>query len=174
MSTGMIACERGVRAAVVGVGPHELLAKSLFEGGEMKFDDIRPFLGSNHRGVVTTIQPNGAVQASIVVCGAFQGQLAFVSVRGSSAKIHNLRRDPRCTVLAVTSDWRSYAVVEGDARLHDSRNTEAEELRRLLRDVYRACGDADHPDWEEYDRVMRQENAVVVLVRPARIYGLLR
>ena len=65
-------------------------------------------------------------------------------------------------------------MVEGQASLMDARNTDAEELRVLLREVYRACGDQEHPDWEEYDRVMRQQDAVVVLVRPDRVYGLLR
>jgi len=140
----------------------------------MEFEEVRPFLEANHRGVVTTFQRNGAVQASIVVCGPYQGDLALVSVRGNSAKVRNLHRNPRCTVLTVSPDWRSYVVVEGQAQLQDAGNTEAEELRLKLREVYRACGGGEHPDWNEYDQVMRQQNAVVVLVRPERIYGLLR
>lgn len=49
-----------------------------------------------------------------------------------------------------------------------------EKLRVLLREVYRACSDQDHPDWEEYDVVMRQQLAVVVLVQPQRVYGVIR
>ena len=140
----------------------------------MEFDDVRPFFQRHHRGVVTTYQANGATHASIVVCGAYQGHAAFVIVRGRSMKTRNLRRDPRCTVLAVAADWRSWATVEGEAQLFDRHNTEAEQLRQLLRDVYRACGDTDHPDWDEYDQAMREQDAVVVLVRPNRVYGLLR
>lgn len=140
----------------------------------MDFEQARHFLETNHRGVVTTFQRNGAAQASIVVCGAYQDYLALVSVRGSSAKVRNLRRDPRCTVVATAADWRNYVVVEGRAALMDYHNTDPEETRRKLREVYRACGDRDHPDWEEYDRAMRQQDAVVVLITPARIYGLLR
>ena len=44
----------------------------------------------------------------------------------------------------------------------------------ILGEVYRACGDKDHPDWEEYDRAMRAQDAVIVLVRPQRVYGLVR
>jgi PPOX class probable F420-dependent enzyme len=109
-----------------------------------------------------------------VVCGAYQDYLALVSVRGRSAKVRNLRRDPRCTVVATAADWRNYVVVEGRAALLDYHNTDPEETRRKLREVYRACGDRDHPDWDEYDRAMRQQDAVVVLITPARIYGLLR
>jgi PPOX class probable F420-dependent enzyme len=140
----------------------------------MEFEEVRPFLQRHHRGVITTYQPNGAAHASIVVCGAYQGHAAFVIVRGTSVKVRNLRRDPRCTVLAVTADWRGWVTVEGTAQLFDATNTEAEKLRQLLRDVYRACGDKDHPDWDEYDQAMRQQEAVVVLVRPERVYGLMR
>ena len=114
------------------------------------------------------------MHASIVVCGAHQGHAAFVIVRGTSVKARHLRRDPRCTVLAVTEDWRCWVSVEGEAQLFDARNTEAEQFRRMLREVYRACGDKDHPDWEEYDRAMRAQDAVIVLVRPQRVYGLVR
>tara|TARA_B100001167_G_scaffold102205_1_gene62459 strand:+ start:148 stop:570 length:423 start_codon:yes stop_codon:yes gene_type:complete len=137
----------------------------------MDFEDVRSFMESNHPGVITTQQRNGASQVSIVVCGAYQGNAAFVSVRGNSAKVRNLRRNPHCTVLSVTPDWRRFAVVEGQATLSDAGNTDAEELRVLLREVYRACGDKDHPDWEEYDRAMVQQEAVVVLVKPDRVYG---
>ena len=140
----------------------------------MEFEQARPFLERQHRGVITTFQPNGAAHSSIVVCGAHQGHAAFVIVRGSSVKTRNLRRDSRCTVLAVSPDWRGWVTVEGEAQLFDYGNTDAEVLRQMLRDVYRACGDTDHPDWEEYDQAMRHQDAVVVLVRPQRVYGLLR
>ena len=139
----------------------------------MEFEEARPFMETNHRGVITTVQRNGAMQNSIVVCGAYQGNAAFVSVRGSSAKVRNLRRDPKCTVMAVDDNWRGCVVVEGQARLFDYRNTDQEEMRQLLRQVYRACGDKDHPDWEEYDRAMVEQDAVVVLVEPQRVYGRL-
>lgn len=140
----------------------------------MTFDDVRPFLERHHRGVITTFQPDGSAHDSIVVCGAYQGHAAFVIVRGNSVKVRNLRRDLRCTVLAVSADWRSWATVEGEAQLFDYRNTDAEEFRVMLRELFRACGDQDHPDWEEYDQAMRDQDAVAVLVRPQRIYGLLR
>ena len=73
----------------------------------MEFEDVRPFLEANHQAVVTTFQSNGAVQASIVVAGAYEGAAAFVSIRGSSTKVRNLRRDARCTVLTVTDGWHS-------------------------------------------------------------------
>lgn len=140
----------------------------------MQFEDARPFLEQYHRGIVTTHQADGAAQSSIVVCGAHEGQAAFVAVYGKSKKVSNLRRDSRCTVLAVTEDWRSWVTVEGEAQLFDYTNTEQEKMRVMFRDIFRACGDRDHPDWEEYDQAMIDQQAVAVLVRPQRVYGLMR
>jgi PPOX class probable F420-dependent enzyme len=140
----------------------------------MEFSEVESFLETYHRGVVQTLERNGAVQSSIVVCGHYKGNMAFVSVRGKSAKVHNLRRNPQCTVMAVDPNWRTYVVVEGQATLMDRRNTDHEELRVMLRELFRACGDSDHSDWEEYDRAMVEQDAVAFLVRPEKVYAKLR
>ena len=44
----------------------------------------------------------------------------FVIVRGTSVKARHLRRDSRCTVLAVTEDWRGWVSVEGEAQLFEA------------------------------------------------------
>ena len=85
----------------------------------MEFQDYENFVKGNHRGVITTYRRNGAGHGSIVVCGAYQGKAAFVIVRGNSVKVGNLRRDNRCTVMAVSEDWRSCAAVEGTSTLMD-------------------------------------------------------
>ena len=140
----------------------------------MDFKDVRPYLETHHRGVIATRRPNGATHSSIVVCGAYKGHAAFVSVYPGSQKIRNLRRDPNCTVLAVAENWRQWVSVEGQATLFDYGNTEAEEFRVMLREVYMACSDTEHPDWDEYDQAMIDREAVIVLVTPERVYGLVR
>ena len=140
----------------------------------MNFGDVEQFFRDNHRGVIATRRPNGATHSSIVVCGAYEGNAAFVSVYPRSQKIVNLRRDPNCTVLAVTDDWRQWVSVEGEATLLDYGNTESERMRALLREVYMACSHTEHPDWDEYDQAMVDQEAVIVLVEPRRVYGLVR
>lgn len=140
----------------------------------MNFEDVRPFMETHHRGVIATHRPDGAAHSSIVVCGAYEGSAAFVSVYPRSQKIRNLRRNPNCTVLAVREDWREWVSVEGTATLYDYANTDAEEFRLMLRKVYMACSATEHPDWNEYDQAMIDQEAVIVLVEPKRVYGLLR
>ena len=140
----------------------------------MNIQDVASFLETNHRGVICTKQSNGATHSSIVVCGHYQGNVAFISVYPKSQKVKNLRRNPDCTVLSVTEDWRSYAVIEGVSNLYDYSNTDAETLRIMLREVYMTCGDVPHPNWDEYDEAMVKQDAVIVLVHPNKVYGLLR
>ena len=139
----------------------------------MNFEDATPFMETHHRGVIGTRRGNGATHSSIVACGAFQGKAAFVSVYAKSVKVSNLRRDPTCTVLCVDDDWRNYAVVEGQAQLYDYGNTNAEEMRQMMRDVYMACSATEHPNWDEFDQAMIDQKAVVVLVSPDKVYGKL-
>ena len=135
----------------------------------MEFNDALPFLEQEHSAVVTTIGRSGLPQATIVRAGPYEGTMAFV-VRGGTVKLANLKRDDRCTVLVAKPDWTRYATVEGRAATHRQDNTGEEELRILLRRVFSAAG-GTHSDWEEYDRVMREEARAVVLVTPERVYG---
>ena len=135
----------------------------------MEFKDALPFLEQEHSAVVTTIGRSGLPQATIVRAGPYEGTMAFV-VRGGTVKLANLKRDDRCTVLVAKPDWTRYATVEGRAATYRQDNTGEEELRMLLRRVFSAAG-GTHSDWEEYDRVMREEARAVVLVTPERVYG---
>ena len=143
---------------------------------DMEFQDYENFVNANNkRGIITTYRRNGAGHISIVVVGAYNGKAAYVIVRGNSVKVRNLQRDPRCTVTAVSEGWRSCVSVEGTSTTMSYHDTDAETMRVELREVYRACSaHGDHPDWEEYDQAMVDQDAVIVLVEPERVYGFVR
>ena len=135
-------------------------------------DNIRQFATQTHRGVLTTFRRDGAAQMSIVSCGPSRNGVAFTTT-ARRAKLLNLRRNPRCSLLISHEDWRPYVVLEGQAEVLSADNTEAEEFRMALRDAYRAASGTEHPNWEEYDRAMVQDRRSVVIVVPERIYGSL-
>ncbi len=137
----------------------------------MTFDEVQPFLESSHRAVMITFRKNGAAQASIVTCGPYQGGVAFTTT-GDRAKLSNLRRDPRCTILVSKADWSAYAVVEGSADVRWTDRTDPEELRLTLREVYRAASGSEHSNWEEYDRAMVDQGRAAIIVKPDQIYGV--
>ena len=97
--------------------------------------------------------------------------MAFTTT-ADRAKLSNLRRNPRCTILISKPDWSGYVVVEGNADIRWSDRTDADELRVVLREVYRACAGRDHPDWEDYDRAMVEQRRAAIIIRPGHTYGV--
>jgi PPOX class probable F420-dependent enzyme len=136
----------------------------------MLTDAQRQFLSQNHNGALTTFRRNGAAQMSIVTCGLYGDGVAFTTT-ADRAKLRNLRRNPRCTILVGTDDWRNFLVLEGEARLVDVESSTPDEYRDTLRDVFRTAAGQEHPNWPEYDQAMRDDRRLGVIVTPAHIYG---
>ena len=132
--------------------------------------NVKQFATENHQGVLTSFRRNGMPQMSIVTCGAFREGVAF-STTADRAKLLNLRRDARCSLMVSKQDWGSYIVFEGKATILSSENTSADGLRDALRDVYRAATSGGHPNWPEYDQAMIDDRRVAVIVVPGQIYG---
>ena len=131
---------------------------------------VRQFVAGNHKAVFSTFRRDGATQMSVVTCGPYGEGVAF-STTEDRAKLRNLERDTRCTLLVSKDDWWGYIVFEGRAEIISSKTASPEKLRDAMRDVYRAASGTEHPDWEEYDEAMRKENRATVIVIPDKVYG---
>ena len=136
----------------------------------MSLEQVQAFARENHMGVITTFRKNGAAQMSIVSCGPFRDGVAFTT-EAHRSKLINIQRNPRCSLMISQSDWWGYVVLEGHAELLSPGKTDPDELRLALRDTYRTVGGGEHPDWEEYDQAMREQQRSVVTVVPEHIYG---
>ncbi|MGH2543308.1 MAG: PPOX class F420-dependent oxidoreductase [Ardenticatenaceae bacterium] len=132
-------------------------------------DNVREFISQNHRAVLSTFRRNGAAQLSIVSVGPYRDAAAFTTT-ADRAKLANLRRNPRCSLLVSKEDWWGYVVLEGRAELLSPGVTDGEELRIALREVYRSIA-GEHPDWDEYDEAMVRDKRSAIIVVPERIYG---
>ena len=133
-------------------------------------DNIREFCTNNHQGVLTAFRRNGAAQMSIVTCGAYSDGVAFTTTE-DRVKLHNLRRNPNCSLLISADEWRPFVVLEGQARILSPGTTDADELRLALRDVYRAAAGQEHSNWDEYDAAMTTDRRSAIIVVPTHIYG---
>ncbi len=136
----------------------------------MLSNNVKEFLSQTHRGVLTTFRRDGGAQMSIVTCGPYRDGVAFTTT-ADRAKLLNLRRNPRCSLLVSQEDWRGYVVLEGQAEIVSTANATPEEYRQTLRDVYRTASGEEHPDWEEYDQAMLEQRRSAVIVIPDRVYG---
>jgi PPOX class probable F420-dependent enzyme len=126
--------------------------------------------------VFSTLHGDGSIQASVVNAGVLQHPLTGVEVvglvaAGRSRKLHNLRADPRATIVAQAG-WQ-WAAVEGTAEIvgpdDPNPDVDTETLRLWLRDIFRSAG-GTHDDWDTYDRVMAEERRAAVLLAPRRAY----
>ncbi|MDP6822046.1 MAG: PPOX class F420-dependent oxidoreductase [Dehalococcoidia bacterium] len=131
---------------------------------------VREFAAENHKAVLSTFRRDGATQMSIVTTGPLRDGVAF-STTLDRAKLRNLERDSRCSLLVSKDDWWGYVVLEGRAQIISSKTSSPGELRDTMRDVYRAAAGKEHPDWDEYDEVMRKEDRATVIVVPDVVYG---
>ena len=133
-------------------------------------ENVIEFVSANHQAVLTTFRKDGAAQMSIVTVGPYGDGAGFTTTE-DRAKLHNLARNPRCSLLVSKSDWWGYIVLEGHARLLRRGESDETELRDALRGIYRSASGQEHPDWDEYDQAMIDDRRAAVIVVPERIYG---
>ena len=115
------------------------------------------FLTENHHAVLVTHRSGGGLQSSPVAAGVDDDRRIVVSTPSRTAKARNLRQDPRATLCVVTDEWFGpWVHVDAAAEVV----TQPDALP-LLEDYYRRLA-GDHPDWEDYRRVMVTEDRVLL------------
>ena len=122
-------------------------------------------------GVLTTLTSAGRPQMSPVNYACDVGSATFrVSVTASRAKVKNLRRDPRASILVYGESQWQYAVGEGTARLGDVATSPDDAATDALVDLYRTLA-GEHPDWDDYRRAMVADQRLVLTITLERSYG---
>jgi len=140
-------------------------------------DPVRRIVTEDHGLVgVSVVRADGTPHSSLVNAGVLdhptKGHPVVGYVTYGPVKLRNLRARP-ATSLLFRAGWR-WAGVDGTSELigpdDPADGVDAERLRLLLREIFTAAG-GTHDDWDTYDRVMREEGRVAVLVTPTRVYG---
>ena len=138
----------------------------------MDLDSALDFIRSRQNGVLTTLKRDGRPQLSNITYHLGDDDLVRISVTHGRAKTTNIRRDNRVSLHVSQEDFWAYVVVEADAELTPvSAATDDATLDELV-DYYRALA-GEHPDWDDYRRVMVSDQRLVVRLRPTRAYGML-
>ncbi|MFZ1491397.1 MAG: PPOX class F420-dependent oxidoreductase [Ilumatobacteraceae bacterium] len=122
-------------------------------------------LGSNALAHVITRGPDGTPQVSVVWCGVRGDRIMFCS-ESATAKIRNLRRDPR-VVLSVEDEALNAAGNQQHLVIHGRAEVVGPATRDLCDELCRVyVGAADHPL-----NLSRSPSAVTVAVEVDRIGG---
>ena len=139
------------------------------------FTDLVPL--DHGLSVVVTRRSDGAPRTSVVNAGVMPhpstGEQVVALVSGGRARrLVDLRRDSSISVV-IRAGWQ-WATAEGTAELigpdDPHPDVDDERLCVLLREVFAAAG-GTHDDWDEYDRVMREDRRTVIFVDVARVYS---
>jgi PPOX class probable F420-dependent enzyme len=138
-------------------------------------DDLAAVLATPGTATLATLRRSGIPQLSVVTYAWYPDEngraIVRVSTTDGRAKVANLRRDPRASLL-VERGW-AYAAVEGRVELSpvstDPHDETVEELVRLYRDA-----NGEHPDWDDYRRAMVTDRRLVVRLVVDRAYGMAR
>ncbi|WP_067457415.1 PPOX class F420-dependent oxidoreductase [Actinomadura macra] len=135
---------------------------------------LAKLLAGRDLGVLATLKRDGRPQLSNVNYHFDEGRrLIRVSVTADRAKARNLRRDPRASLHVSSADGWSWAVAEGTAELSETAAAPGDAAVEELVEVYRDIR-GDHPDWDEYRRVMVADGRLVIRLHVERLYGQAR
>ncbi len=104
-------------------------------------NDVRAAITAGHLAHLTTLEPDGSPQVSLVWIG-IEGDELVIGHLGSGRKIANLTRDPRVSVSIETDHTnpmglQEYLVIRGSARITPGG---APELLQQLAEVYLGPG----------------------------------
>jgi uncharacterized protein len=130
----------------------------------MNQSEALAYLKSNSRGVLSTTRQDGRPQMSLIDYGVDHDGLIKIQTTRPAAKTKNIQRDPRVSLSVIGEDWGSYIVAEGTAGLieHDPLP--------VLRHVYQLIAGQPHPDWDEFNQAMIDEQQVVMTIEIERLY----
>ncbi|MDT4994741.1 MAG: hypothetical protein QOH97_4633 [Actinoplanes sp.] len=135
-------------------------------------DELWDTVTAANVGTLATIKRDGRPQLSVVNYTADPAaRVLRTSTRADLAKTHNLRRDPRASMLVDAPGGAGYAVVEGTAEFSPVSADEHDATVEELIEVYRLIGGKEHPDWAEYRRAMVADGRVVLRLHVDKLYG---
>jgi len=128
-------------------------------------DELLDFVRTRHHLLLVTTRSDGRPQVSPVTGGVDTDGRIVISTYPDRAKVTNLRREPRASVLVLSDEFDgAWVQVDGTAEVLDMPSQEAEDG---LVEYFR-CISGEHPDWDEYRAAMRRQGKSLVRITPER------
>jgi PPOX class probable F420-dependent enzyme len=125
--------------------------------------DREQHLAKTVNAVLATIRRDGTVQVS-PNWYLWTGESLLISTVGWTAKVHNIRRDPRVTVCIDDPDSGRYVAISGAAALVEDGS---------VRDLTLALIGKYVPEVEvrpHWDRINRNNDRLIIKVQPTRFW----
>jgi PPOX class probable F420-dependent enzyme len=137
----------------------------------MEISEALEFVGARKNGVLATQKRDGRPQLSNITYGVVDGVIK-ISITANRAKWYNLQRDPRASLYVTRDDFWAYTVIDGDVEMSEVATKPDDPGVEELVEYYRALA-GEHPDWDDYRKVMVSDKRVIVRLTPTHAYGML-
>jgi len=139
------------------------MARTIATNTPVDRDGLLEFIRPRHRMIVISRRRDGEPQSSPVSGGVDDDGRIVVATYPERAKAHNLRRDPRCSVLVLSDSFSdAWLQFDGTAEVIDLPDA-LEPLVGYFRSI-----SGEHPDWDEYRQAMRDQGKCLLRITPTR------
>jgi PPOX class probable F420-dependent enzyme len=135
---------------------------------QMNSSQVQEFLGASRHAIAAALRSDGAPQLS-PIWFLYENERLYFSILLSSAKYHQLRRDPRIALCIDAGHPDARAVsISGTAELITDESPERTDLEwRILRRYHETDEDA-----RQYESAVAEDGPdALVVVSPERIIG---
>jgi PPOX class probable F420-dependent enzyme len=133
-------------------------------GEQVGINQILDFVSQNHHAVLATTRSDGGVQLSPVAAGVDGDGHLIISSRETAMKTRNLRKRPAGWLCVFTDRFfGSWHQAEGSFEV-----VSLPDAMEGLIAYYRSIS-GEHPDWADYERAMREERRVLLMMTVARV-----
>ena len=134
--------------------------------------ELVEILAGSNLGTLATIRRDGRPQLSNVNYHLdVERELIRISLTDGRAKVANMRRDNRATLLVNAVGGWHFAVADATVELSAVAESRDDETVEELIDVYRLIRGEEHPDWDDYRRAVVEDRRLVGRLHVTHVYG---
>jgi PPOX class probable F420-dependent enzyme len=135
------------------------VARNIATTDRVAREPLLDFVRERHHVVLVTRKRDGSPQLSPVTAGVDGEGRIVIATYPERAKVTNLRRDPRASVLVLSDDWDgAWVQCDGTAEVID-----LPDAVEPLVEYYRAVA-GEHDDWDAYRQAMVDQGKCLLRV----------
>jgi PPOX class probable F420-dependent enzyme len=127
-------------------------------------DDVRSFIRTHHRGVLSTVRRDGLPQLSPILVAVDDDGSLIISTSETTTKTANIRRHGWASVCVFEDAFFGQWVQAEGAATVESAPAAVDALVRYYRLI-----SGEHPDWDDYRAAMVRDRRVLLRIRIDRV-----
>lgn len=119
--------------------------------------ELESFIRPRHQGILLSTRRDSSPQASLVTMGLDTSGRIVVSSYPERAKVHNIRRNPRASMVVMSDDFGGeWVQADGIGEVID-----LPEAVEPLVEYFRVIS-GEHSDWDEYRHAMVDQGKCLI------------